>query len=119
MNYKNYNTCIDQLNKDLEYPTDKNSLFAQKIYDKQTAARRCNEKYPIKIIEGFDSNSLNIKSIIGCLVLILLIYLIFLVFVGFTTDTIHLGIESIKPTNSASYLDPSGILNSSKNYFLK
>ena len=97
MSYENYNRCVDQTLKNLNYPNEKNSLYEQKLYDNQIARQKCYQKYPHKIIEGFNANTINFRSIIACLVLILFIYLLAQIVVGFTTDTVNLGVESVEP----------------------
>jgi hypothetical protein len=55
-------------------PVDSKSLYGQKIYDNEIASRKCYEKNPIKIIEGFGCST---NKIIKCLILFLFIILMF------------------------------------------
>lgn len=80
-NCENYNNCMRTEMKNLEHPIDKNSLYMNRIYDKQTAARRCYQNNPIRIIEGFNNN-VTWDKIIKWIVVILLIVL----FVWFAKD---------------------------------
>ena len=52
-----YNQCSNQGKRNLQYPIDKNSLYARKINDNQTVNRRCYERHPVNIIEGFGKNA--------------------------------------------------------------
>jgi hypothetical protein len=53
MSCQNYETCIKQERENLKYPIDNQSLYMHRINDNQTANRRCYEKNPIEIVEGF------------------------------------------------------------------
>lgn len=50
-----FNNCKQEMMDRLEQPTDENSLYADRIYDNQTASRRCAEAAnPLtKVLEGF------------------------------------------------------------------
>jgi hypothetical protein len=62
----------------MSFPVDNNSLYAQKIYDTQTAANRCYANMPrtTNIIEGF-GNTFTMENIIKIGIVLLLIYLFF------------------------------------------
>lgn len=73
-----YNQCSDEGKQNLHYSTDTNSLYARKINDNQTVNRRCYEKHPINIIEGFGNTSIfNILLwIVGiCILIVAAMYL--------------------------------------------
>lgn len=78
MSCSNYNNCRNKEVNNMAFPADKDSLYAQKIYDDQTAASRCYSKQPrsVNIIEGFGEN-LTLASIIkyGIIILVLILVL--------------------------------------------
>jgi len=53
MSCNSYDSCSKRERENLGYPVDSESLYMNKIYDNQTANRRCYEKNPIDIVEGF------------------------------------------------------------------
>ena len=75
-----YGNCVNQKKNQLRYPLDINSLYANRIYDNQTANRRCYVQDPINIVEGFGTWS--VWDIIKLVVVVLLILLL----VSFATD---------------------------------
>lgn len=78
MSCSNYNNCRNKEVDNMAFPTDKDSLYAQKIYDQQTAASRCYSNQPrsVNIIEGFGDN-LTLTNIIkyGIIILVLILVL--------------------------------------------
>jgi hypothetical protein len=72
-----YDDCIAKTMDTLRYPMDKRSLYRYRIYDKQTANRRCYESNPINILEGFGSTELTLTNILKWLIVIVIIYLIY------------------------------------------
>jgi hypothetical protein len=68
-----FDQCVRDKQDQMAYPIDDESLYAQRLYDYQTANRRCYEKNPINI-EGFGS-SRDWFSIIILLVLVCACYL--------------------------------------------
>jgi len=92
----NYRSCLDKERKDIRYPTDPNSLYGQGIYDNQVALRRCYEKYPIEIVEGFSATWDNFLKIA---IVILLVF----AFIALAKDflvphqEITVGVESVSP----------------------
>lgn len=78
-NCNSYDECIEQEKEILRFPMDKRSLYRKRIYDNQTANRRCYESNPINILEGFGNTDLtltNVLKLIICLVIIYLIYML-------------------------------------------
>ena len=66
MDCSNFNNCVSQKMAQLSYPEDKKSLYAERIYDLETANRRCYEGF------GFPSD---MSTIFKWIVLILVVYL--------------------------------------------
>jgi len=94
-NCQSYDNCIKQTKDDLEYPIDRRSLYVHRIHDNQTANRRCYEKNPIDIIEGFGFKNFDMKTILRWIIIIMLICVI--VFYGYkflTQETVKLGINT-------------------------
>ena len=74
MNCHKYDGCVNQGRETLTYPTEDKSLYADRIYDNQTTNKRCYEKEPIEIIEGFSKNRLN--RIIRWIIIIIILYIL-------------------------------------------
>ncbi len=72
-----FNNCQTEEVKKMGFPADNDSLYAQKIYDKQTAANRCYANVPrtTSIIEGFGLPVMTMENIIKIGIVILLIIL--------------------------------------------
>lgn len=77
-----YDDCIAKTMDTLKYPLDKRSLYRYRIYDKQTANRRCYESHPINILEGFGSADLTLTNILKLAIILVVIYLIYLFATG-------------------------------------
>lgn len=71
----NFDSCMRKEMENMRYPLDKRSLYVNRLYDKQTAARRCYERNPINIVEGFGQWDASWNNIIKWVVVILLIIL--------------------------------------------
>ena len=76
MSCAGFNNCQSEEVNKMGFPVDNNSLYAQKIYDAQTAASRCYAQAPrtTSIIEGFGM-SMSMENIIKIGIVILLIVL--------------------------------------------
>ena len=74
MSCNSYESCINRERENMRYPIDDRSLYMNRIFDNQTANRRCYERDPIEIIEGFGF-SLTWESFLKLLVIVLLIIL--------------------------------------------
>ncbi len=77
MSCSGFNNCqAEEVNR-IGFPSDKDSLYAQKIYDKQTAANRCYANVPrtTNIIEGFGLPKMTMENMIKIGIIILLIVL--------------------------------------------
>lgn len=82
---KNYEECVNREMNDMEYPIDDPSLYMDRLYDQQTANRRCYEKNPINIVEGFGMGApFTWDKIFKIIVVILLI----IVFISLVKDFI-------------------------------
>jgi hypothetical protein len=88
-----YGNCIKQKREQLRYPLDTNSLYAERIYDNQTANKRCYTNFPINILEGFGTSW---GGLIKLVVIILLIILLVSFFVDYSKpkEVIQLGLGS-------------------------
>ncbi len=73
MNCNNYDTCKQEKKSTLRRAADDMSLYGRRIYDNQTANRRCYETNPINIVEGF---GLSFNTLFKWVVIILVIYLV-------------------------------------------
>jgi len=76
MTCNKHTSCKNIEDRNLLYPMDNNSLYSNRIYDNQTADRRCYTKYPIEYIEGFSDNLYWFKILIIVLLIIIFIALI-------------------------------------------
>ena len=88
-----HNSCLGQYGQTLAYPTDPESLYGDRIYDKQTSNRRCYEKSPINIVEGFGRRGIN--RIIRWVIIIIILYILLTMLIQFMqpkeTFTMDLG----------------------------
>lgn len=75
MNCNSYDQCVMNEKNNMAYPTDTQSLYADRIYDNQTAHRRCYESTPMKI-EGFGCNFDTWRKIFMIIAIICIAYLI-------------------------------------------
>lgn len=57
MSCNNYQNCINKKRDELRYPVDSKSLYAQRLYDNQTANKHCYKQHPINI-EPFNTDNL-------------------------------------------------------------
>ena len=69
-----YDGCVGRTRQTLAYPTDQESLYADRIYDNQAANRRCYEKNPIEIKEGFGKRRIN--RMIRWIIIIIILYIL-------------------------------------------
>lgn len=88
-----YNMCIYAQRAELRYPIDEKSLYANRIYDNQTANRRCYERNPINIIEGFGSGSL-VNNLIRLAIFIAIVYVVYMVIRRLMMKEVDLGIRT-------------------------
>ena len=87
----NFNNCKSQEVNNIGFPADKDSLYAKKIYDTQTAASRCYANAPrgVNIVEGFGS-SFTLEGIIKFGIIVLLIILFISLICDYSTKEITL-----------------------------
>lgn len=78
MSCNSYDGCRKNENKTLEYPTDVNSLYNQRLYDSQTENQRCYQKNPVTILEGFGRSGFGqlLKLVLFVLLVILVVSLV-------------------------------------------
>lgn len=77
MSCSNFNNCKTQETNNMGFPSDADTLYAQKIYDDQTAANRCyaNQPRSTNIVEGFGMGGFTWEKIIKIGIIILLVIL--------------------------------------------
>jgi len=80
-NCETYDSCIAQNRDQLRHPMDTRSLYRNRIYDNQTANKRCYEGNPINIVEGFGAGGLSLNKLLRWGIVILLVYLVVMMFV--------------------------------------
>lgn len=83
MSCNRYDNILKRERNNLRYPLDTNSLYANKIYDNQTAYRRAYTLRPIEIVEGFGYSSDLLSTIIKWLIVLLIIYIIVIISMKF------------------------------------
>lgn len=96
----NYENCYKKELDNMAFPMDKESLYAERIYDSQTARNRCYDQNPIKIVEGFNG-SWNI--IIKLLIVLLLLYLVYELSKGYNSEQVGGFIDSVSQFNISEY----------------
>ncbi len=79
-NCDNYDDCIRTTRRTLKHPIDRNSLYRNRIYDNQTARRRCFELSPINILEGFGGGGLTVNNLLKWAIILLIVYLVYMAF---------------------------------------
>ena len=88
-----YGNCINQKKEQLRYPLDTTSLYANKIYDNQTANRRCYVNNPINIIEAFGATLGGVFRLIVVVLIVLLLLSLFTDF-GKPKKIVQVGVGS-------------------------
>lgn len=79
MSCQPYDSCVAEEKQALEYPDNGNSLYSNKIYDDQIARRKCYQRNPIGITEGFGGNiDMNVLLKVIAIVLLVLLVVILL-----------------------------------------
>lgn len=74
---KNYDECLNKEMENMKYPIDDPSLYMDRIYDYQTANRRCYEKNPVNI-EGFGLSGPFTWDKIFKIIIVVLIVIVFI-----------------------------------------
>ena len=78
-NCKDYDDCVNNTMCALRRaPVDEESLYADAIYDTELARRRCYEKSPINIMEGFGNSKLTFNMVLRLVILLLIVYLVYM-----------------------------------------
>lgn len=80
-NCETYDSCIAQNRDQLRHPMDTRSLYKNRIYDNQTANKRCYEAHPVDIVEGFGNTGLSLNKLLRWAIIGLLVYLVVMMFV--------------------------------------
>ena len=75
MSCKEYEDCVSKERNMLQFPEDNGSLYSQGVYDDQISRRKCYQKRPISIIEGFGNNV--ILKVVAVVLLVLLVVVLF------------------------------------------
>jgi hypothetical protein len=73
---QNYGNCINNEKKNLKYPIENTSLYSNRIVDNQLANRRCYEKNPIEIVEGFNTTNGGIVGLLKWIIILVIVYYI-------------------------------------------
>ena len=101
----NYDKCTFAHRDQMAHPIDQKSLYASRIYDNQTANRKCYATNPINVVEAFNfgEGMFTTKNILKIIIAALALYLIYRVFiqkkevsVGIKAATATLGDTPIK-----------------------
>ena len=71
----NYNNCLCNKTGIMKYPTDEQSLYANKIYDNQIANSRCIKHNPAGFIEGFGC-TVNWNTVLQFLIIVGVVFLV-------------------------------------------
>ncbi len=97
-----YESCSGELRDQLRHPTDEQSLYASKIYDNQTANRRCYESNPINIVEGFTDASTPMGRLMRMVVVAVALYLLYIVAmkVFYPQREVSLGVGTVSDIGS-------------------
>nr|QBK88550.1 MAG: hypothetical protein LCMiAC01_02270 [Mimivirus LCMiAC01] len=101
---KNFNECLKEYDQILAHPVDKDSLYADEIYDDHVGATRCYVKNPINIIEGFGSRKLN--RIIRWFIIAIILFVVASLIVQFFSPK---KIISLNMTSESAYIPEHSI----------
>lgn len=91
-----FDNCRSYQYRCYKYPTDKHSLYADRIYDRHNINQLCYLQNPIEIIEGFNLNGSNIMNFIKLVVAIFIIALIITLLWNGKKEVVKMDIESPK-----------------------
>jgi len=97
----NYNTQVDNLNNQMLYPTDPQSLYADRIYDEQTAEKRAYESVsPMqRIMDSFKMrDGLTMTNVLKVVLILVIVYLAYTLYMDSKKETISLNIPTVTPT---------------------
>jgi hypothetical protein len=93
--------CISDKRQTLSHPVDTKSLYANRVYDNQTANRRCYNYNPVDIIEGFGLGNMDMKAILKWGILFLIVCaILMMVMDGGMKKEIKLGVSTPTPASS-------------------
>ncbi len=107
-NYKscqNFDRCGINAAQTLAHPTDKQSLYADRIYDSQTVNNRCYSKHPVNIIEGFGKFNMNKILRWVCIIVILVIIFTFVMDLFKPKEIVSLAVDSVNATEGGMTLE--------------
>ena len=102
MNCNNYENCSTNERATLRHPTDNLALYANRVYDNQTANRRCYEMNPIDIIEGFGFSNDVIKNILKLVIIVLVAYVIYALIRDMNKTEVKLNVDTVQPASISS-----------------
>lgn len=91
----NFQNCVNRERQNMRYPMDARSLYANRIYDNQTANSRCYSENPIDIVEGFGMGSLSLVNILKWVIVALIIFAIYLCVRDYAREEISLNVNSV------------------------
>jgi len=92
MSCQDYDACVDQERKNMQYPIDPNTLYGNGFYDDQAARLRCYERKPHNITEGFGSVTFN--KVLKFVIILLVLFLLY--------NLYNLGCNACKGTGAAA-----------------
>ena len=98
-NCESYDECINENRETLRHPMDTKSLYKNRVYDNQTANRRCYEANPIDIVEGFGRSDFSLNMLLKWGIIIAIVYLVVMMVTksegGFSLPKLMGGTESL------------------------
>jgi hypothetical protein len=100
MSCNNYDSCSKTERNTLKYPTDTEALYANRVYDNQTANRRCYESNPsLQIIEGFGFSNDIIKNILKIVIVLLVLYVLYSIVRDMGKTEVKLSVPQVDTLN--------------------
>jgi len=92
-----YNTCVKNLVKQMQVPTDTTALYADRLYDTQTAGRRCYEQGPVtNFVEGFGfGGNMNMGTILKWVLIAAVIYLLYSLFRESQSEVVRINVPTV------------------------
>jgi hypothetical protein len=85
-----FGKCTDRESRNMRYPMDTKSMYADRYYDKQTGGARCYERNPIEIVEGF--GAFNFNKVLLWAIIAIIVYLLYTMY--FAKEEITVGVQS-------------------------
>lgn len=104
MSCQDYESCLYKEKENAYFPTDKESLYAEKYYDDQTAEKKCYNENRISLLEGFGC-SVSWGKVLKLVIIILLVIFFIVILRDIFTQKqeISLSIDTPSPIQSHKY----------------